>query len=837
MALEVVCLLPARNGAADLPGYLASAAHFCDAIVALDDGSTDDSLDVLQGSPLVKVLRTNPPRAGYGGWDDEVNRSRLLRAAGELDPRWILFIDADERIDADDARALREFLKQDALPGCAYGFQHYRMWGRDRYDPDFRWIYRLFAYAPGQTLPNRRLHFNPVPTSIPSSRWVRTTIRVRHFGANDEPSRLARLAKYREADPRLEFGGDDTTLSARPRAPLREWGPRPPGLPVLVGPGDPRLEGLPRQPARVSGAATAPAPARPKLVCLLPARNCEADLPGYFESVARFVDAVVALDDGSTDRTGEILLSNPLVRVLRTNPRRESYRGWDDGANRNRLLRAASEIEPEWVLALDADERISPDDAAALREFVEREAVPGFAYGFRVYRMIDEGHYDRGNLWVYRLFAYERGQSLPDLRMHLVPVPTSIPRSRWLRTTVRIQHLASLTEARRRARFQKYLEADPDGAYQRDYLHLLDPPDGVKPWRPRPEGLPVLVDPRGLGELNDFVLEDLDLDAPILSVVVISQNDEGRIERALRSVIDQECPVPFEVIVVTSGTGRTASIVREKFPQAKVVELPRPALPGEARNAGLRVARGDYVSFPGSHVELTPGSLAARVEAHERGYPMITGVTLNGTRTLSGWASYFLDHSANLPGQASGALAGPPAHCSYARDLLLEVGGFPQDMRAGEDTVVNMELTRRGYIAYRTQRVTLIHHSPCRNPLRLLRHHFTRGRAYGRILREGRRAQGRPGSGGKLPQHILLYVPQRISRTSRSVRASAEEMWRTYRRVLPLVLAAVLAAWAGASYELLRTAVRPWKRGKGGRRPGRPSTSSEPARLARGGTV
>ena len=30
------------------------------------------------------------------------------------------------------------------------------------------------------------------------------------------------------------------------------------------------------------------------------------------------------------------------------------------------------------------------------------------------------------------------------------------------------------------------------------------------------------------------------------------------------------------------------------------------------------------------------------------------------------------------------------------RDHLLAVGGFPEDMRAGEDTVVNVELSRRG---------------------------------------------------------------------------------------------------------------------------------------------
>jgi len=197
-------------------------------------------------------------------------------------------------------------------------------------------------------------------------------------------------------------------------------------------------------------------------------------------------------------------------------------------------------------------------------------------------------------------------------------------------------------------------------------------------------------------------------------------------------VAAQEMPEPFEVIVVVSGTDRTARIVLERFPDVAVVELDRPALPGQARNAGLAVARGDYVSFPGSHVELPPGSLAARLRAHRGGYPMVTGTTLNGIETAAGWASYFLDHSSVLPGRPSEPLAVPPAHCSYERELLLQVGGFPGHLRAGEDTVVNHLLYAMGARAWRAADVEFVHASPCRTPARLLRHHFTRGRAHGR---------------------------------------------------------------------------------------------------------
>ena len=293
--------------------------------------------------------------------------------------------------------------------------------------------------------------------------------------------------------------------------------------------------------------------------------------------------------------------------------------------------------------------------------------------------------------------------------------------------------------------------------------------------------------------------------APALSAVVISRDDESVIERTVRSVVEQESPWPFEVIVVTSGSDRTAEIVRDRFPGVTVVELPRPALPGEARNAGLRLARGDYVSFPGSHVELPQGSLAARIAAHRLGHAMVSGTTLNGTRTVAGWAAYFLDNSAALPGRPSTVLDGPPAHCSYTREALFAVGGFPEHLRAGEDTVVNHELARRGYTAYRAQDVRLIHHTPCRTRRRLLGHYFVRGRSSGRILLEGRRTEGQ-----------LLHV--HTARASRRLRAhdgrrsigrhveewgSGEER-RAYRSARKWIAAAWAAHRLGACLELAR---------------------------------
>jgi glycosyltransferase involved in cell wall biosynthesis len=280
-----------------------------------------------------------------------------------------------------------------------------------------------------------------------------------------------------------------------------------------------------------------------------------------------------------------------------------------------------------------------------------------------------------------------------------------------------------------------------------------------------------------------------------LSVVVISQDDQDCIERSVRAVVDQECPFPFEVIVVNSGQDRTAEIVRTRFPDVQLVVLDQPALPGGARNAGLRVATGKYVSFPGSHVVLEPGSLAAPVRAW-----------LNGTETPAGWASYVLDHSYSLPGRPSMPLAGPPGAALYRRRLLVDLGGFPEDMRAGEDTVVNQALFAQGHTAYRAADVTMFHLSPCRDVRTLVRHHFKRGQAMGRIIVADAARADPPGLTYRDVRYWLVgAVPRRVGQTSRNVKRWGADMRSEYRRVYPLVVLAALSAWTGMWVELLRS--------------------------------
>jgi glycosyltransferase involved in cell wall biosynthesis len=216
------------------------------------------------------------------------------------------------------------------------------------------------------------------------------------------------------------------------------------------------------------------------VLCLIPVRNGSRDLRLCLDSLQPLGALVIALDDGSTDVTRAILDGHKLVMRVLENPRRETYEGWDDGANRARLLEAAAELSPKWIFWLDADEVLPRSDALCLKAFLRDEAIRGVAYGVYVHRMIDGMTHSDKRMQVFRIFAFNPEDRLPTSRLHFRPVPTSIDPTRWIRTRFRLKHRANLTEVDRERRFQKYREADPGCEFQASYENLRSAPGKLK---------------------------------------------------------------------------------------------------------------------------------------------------------------------------------------------------------------------------------------------------------------------------------------------------------------------------------------------------------------------
>src|SRR3984893_15462161 len=107
------------------------------------------------------------------------------------------------------------------------------------------------------------------------------------------------------------------------------------------------------------------------LIGITRVRNEELILRDTLDYVGKHVDAIVAYDDASTDRTLEILGGHPKVAMIVTN------RSWEadieerriaEGRHRGLLLQTAREqLQFDWIFCFDADERVTGD----LRIFIE----------------------------------------------------------------------------------------------------------------------------------------------------------------------------------------------------------------------------------------------------------------------------------------------------------------------------------------------------------------------------------------------------------------------------------------------------------------------------------
>jgi 2-polyprenyl-3-methyl-5-hydroxy-6-metoxy-1,4-benzoquinol methylase/tetratricopeptide (TPR) repeat protein len=108
--------------------------------------------------------------------------------------------------------------------------------------------------------------------------------------------------------------------------------------------------------------------AQPRISLCMIVRDEARNLPGCLESVRGCVDEMIVVDTGSRDETRRLAREAGAV-VLE--------RAWDDdfAAPRNAALKAAT---GDWVLVLDADERLAPGAAPALRRAARRGDLDAF---------------------------------------------------------------------------------------------------------------------------------------------------------------------------------------------------------------------------------------------------------------------------------------------------------------------------------------------------------------------------------------------------------------------------------------------------------------------------
>src|SRR6266545_7736689 len=96
--------------------------------------------------------------------------------------------------------------------------------------------------------------------------------------------------------------------------------------------------------------------------------NEQINLPKCLESIAQHIDDIVIVDSFSTDNTCEIA-SKYTPKIYRNN--------FVNQAKQFIWTLANTDIQHEWMIRIDADERWTSEGFAELRRIIERDEADG----------------------------------------------------------------------------------------------------------------------------------------------------------------------------------------------------------------------------------------------------------------------------------------------------------------------------------------------------------------------------------------------------------------------------------------------------------------------------
>lgn len=193
---QIIGLIREKNEALILDDTISELEKIVDGFIILDDNSNDDSIKIARQHPkCLAIIHHLKTVDGNRSMEESIHRQKLLDLARKYHPKWLIYQDADERID--DGSSLRHFMlknlnntnimgirlslfdaymtKKDHSPyrkGQLFNFR--KMFGPERRDILFVW--KNIPEATFMTAPDMR-----EPDNIDNDKII-TKFFVQHYG-------------------------------------------------------------------------------------------------------------------------------------------------------------------------------------------------------------------------------------------------------------------------------------------------------------------------------------------------------------------------------------------------------------------------------------------------------------------------------------------------------------------------------------------------------------------------------------------------------------------------------------------------------------------------------
>lgn len=232
-------------------------------------------------------------------------------------------------------------------------------------------------------------------------------------------------------------------------------------------------------------------PQKPRFLAMMAVRN-EADrfLRPVLDRLGALVDGIVILDDASTDHTPDLCRAHP--RVIRFERLSTPLFPQSEASLRAKLWQLTVELDPDWILAVDADEIFEahrrPEILALTRQThygLITFPVYHFWGDFRHYRVDRWWHPARGRTACLHRYQKNRTYHWAPRALHCGRFPQEAYQTPRLDSDIPLLHLGYAHRREHQAKYQRYLQLDPLGEFcpLAHYRSILHSHPQLKCWR------------------------------------------------------------------------------------------------------------------------------------------------------------------------------------------------------------------------------------------------------------------------------------------------------------------------------------------------------------------
>jgi len=185
-----------------------------------------------------------------------------------------------------------------------------------------------------------------------------------------------------------------------------------------------------------------------------------------------------------------------------------------------------------------------------------------------------------------------------------------------------------------------------------------------------------------------------------VTVVIPVYNGERFIRRAVDSILRQTYPVTQVIVVDDGSKDATCAIVENEYRDQVTLLRQQNGGPAKARNAGLRIATGEYIAFLDADDWWEPQKIATQVKVL-REHPDAVG-NYTGLRVVSDQGEHLtdlapVDHTTLWPTLRWCNPGVPPSSVLLRRSALEELGsGFNERQLGSEDWNLWFRLISKG---------------------------------------------------------------------------------------------------------------------------------------------